>query len=72
MDLSVSGIAANLLVSAVGCGIFLYGKKQRRAPQLLAGLLLMTYPYFVDGATAMLTIGACIVGALWLALRAGV
>jgi hypothetical protein len=71
MDLTPSTLFANVLVSAVGFGIFLYGKKQRRLPQLVAGVLLMGYPYFVGGAFTMLAIGVGIVVALWIGVRAG-
>ncbi len=71
MDLSASSLFANILVSTVGFGFFLYGKKQRRVPQLVTGVVLMVYPYFVNGAIAMLAIGAGIVAALWIAVRRG-
>ena len=61
----------SLVVSGIGFGFFLYGKRQDRIPQLIAGLALMVYPYFVAGAGWMLTIGVLIVAALWLALRYG-
>lgn len=71
MDLSASALLVNLMVSVLGFGIFLYGKKQRRTPQLVTGLLLMIYPYFVEGAGTMLAIGAALVVALWVAVRLG-
>jgi len=72
MDLTPASLFANLLVSAVGAGIFLYGKKQRRVPQLVTGLLLMVYPYFVDGWITMLLIGAALVAGMWVCLRLGI
>jgi hypothetical protein len=71
MDLSSSSIFANIVVSTVGFGFFLYGKKQRRVPQLVTGVVLMVYPYFVSGAALMLAIGAAVVAALWIAVRRG-
>jgi len=71
VDLSPSTLFANVAVSAVGFGIFLYGKKQRRAPQLVTGILLMVFPYFVRGATATYLIGAGLVVALWIGVRTG-
>ena len=38
----------SLAVSGVGLVFFMYGKKQERVPQLVAGLLFMVYPYFVE------------------------
>lgn len=71
MDLSASALLVNLAVSVIGFGIFLYGKKQHRMPQLVTGLVLMIYPYFVEGAGTMLAIGAAIVVALCVAVRLG-
>jgi hypothetical protein len=40
-------------------------------PQLVTGVVLMVYPYFVSGAALMLAIGAAVVAALWIAVRRG-
>jgi len=72
MDFSAGWLFATLLVSSVGMGLFLYGKKQARTPQLFAGLVLMIYPGFISSAAAMLAIGAALLGGLVLAVRAGV
>jgi hypothetical protein len=71
MDISTWGLFANIFVSSIGLGFFLYGRKQRRWPQLLTGLILMSYPYFVSGAFTMLAIGAGLLAALWIGLRLG-
>ncbi len=71
MDLSVGTLAASLIVSGVGFGLFIYGKKEVRGPQLLTGLTLMIYPYFVSGPLAMYAIGILLVGGMVLALRRG-
>jgi hypothetical protein len=71
MDFSAGHLFASLLVSTVGLGFFLYGKKQRRMPILLAGLVLMAFPYLVGSLGWMLAIGAAVVLALWLVVRAG-
>jgi hypothetical protein len=55
----------------VGFGIFIYGKKQLRIPQLVVGLALMVYPYFVASPGWMLGIGSALMLGLWLAVRAG-
>ena len=71
MNLTTSDLFTSLFVSTVGFGFFLYGKKQRRIPQLVTGLVLMVFPYFVDGALWMLAIAAALIAALWLAVRLG-
>ena len=71
MDFSAGSMFASLFVSAIGFGFFIYGKKQARVPQLLTGIALMGYPYFVTDLAWMLGSGALLLVGLWLALRAG-
>jgi hypothetical protein len=71
MDFSAGSLFASFLVSGVGFGLFLYGKKQARLPQLITGIAFMMYPYFVAGPEWILGIGAALGAGLWLALRAG-
>lgn len=46
-----------LLFGSIGLGFFVYGKKQRRAVPLIAGLALMAFPYFVTNPYAIVGIG---------------
>ena len=71
MDLSAGNLFLNLLVSAVGTGLFIYGKKQGRWPQMLGGILLTVYPYFISNLWIMAGIGVAIVAGVWGAIRAG-
>ena len=66
-----SALLASLLVGSVGLGFFAYGKRQRRAPHLAVGVLLMVYPYFVSSVALMLGIAAALVGLLYLASYLG-
>jgi hypothetical protein len=61
----------SLITSGIGLVLFIYGKKQERGPQLLAGLVLMIYPYFVSSLLMNVLVGAGIVAAMWLAIRQG-
>jgi hypothetical protein len=61
----------SLIPSGIGFVLFVYGKKQERWPQLVAGLLLMVYPYFTDSIAALVGVGIAIVAGLWLAVRGG-
>jgi predicted phage tail protein len=61
----------SLIPSSIGFVLFVYGKKQERWPQLVAGLLLMVYPYFTDSIAALAGGGIAIVAGLWLAVRGG-
>jgi len=72
IEFTAGWLFASLLVSSLGLGLFLYGKKQARIPQLVAGLAMMIYPVFVASPLFMLGIGVVLVAGLWFAVRAGV
>jgi len=61
----------SVLISAVGVGFFLYGKKQQRAPQLVVGIVLIGYTYFVSSVAVMLAIAVALLAVLWVAVRLG-
>ncbi len=61
----------SLFPSGAGFVLFVYGKKQGRYPQLVAGLALMIYPYFASTILSLVGVGAFISLALWYAVRAG-
>jgi hypothetical protein len=71
VQLDASSIIAGLFVSSVGFVLFKYGRKQQRPPQMLGGLLLMVFPYFIPSVIWMLVVGAVICALLWVAVRAG-
>jgi cytochrome bd-type quinol oxidase subunit 1 len=71
MNLSAGWIIASFFVSTVGLGLFLYGKKQVRIPQLAAGIVLMVFPGFVASPAWILGIAGALVGGLWITVRAG-
>ncbi len=66
MDLDASTLIAGFLVSSAGFVLFTYGRKMQRLPQLVAGLLLMIFPYFAPSVLWMLLGAAAILGGLWL------
>jgi len=71
MDFDASSLLASLLVSSVGFVLLVYGKKMARPPHLLAGIVLLIFPYFVSGAVWILLIAAVLSALLWLAVRQG-
>jgi hypothetical protein len=71
MNLDGNALLASLLVSSVGFVSFAYGKKQRRLPQMLIGVGLMGFPYFVSSVPWMFGIAAALIGALVLLVRVG-
>lgn len=71
MDFSPGWLFTSLFVGSVGGGFFLYGKKQERLPQLLAGILIAIDSGVVPDPLWMCVGALGVIGALWLALRAG-
>ena len=61
----------SLVPSGIGFVLFTYGRKQERAPQIVAGLLLLVYPYFVQTALSMTLTGLAILGGLYWAVALG-
>ena len=61
----------SLVTGGVGFVLLVYGKKQGRWPQLVAGLAYMVYPYFVETALTMVVVGVVLAVGLWLAIREG-
>ena len=72
MNLDGNSLLASLLIGSVGFVAFAYGKKMRRLPQMLVGLLLMGFPYFVSSVPWMFGIAAALLGAMALMIKLGV
>ncbi len=71
MDMSPEGMIASFVVSTVGLGYFIYGKKQLRIPQLGVGIGLMVLPMVTATPLATWGVGAGLVLGLYVMLRAG-
>ncbi|MFT7485224.1 MAG: hypothetical protein ACI9F9_001071 [Candidatus Paceibacteria bacterium] len=71
MDSPTASLFASLIVSSIGAGLFVYGKKQVRTPQLCTGMALVAFPYFVTGPFAILGTAGLLVLGLVGVLRMG-
>jgi hypothetical protein len=71
MDLSASSLFASFLVGMVGLGLFIYGKKQTRLPQLVVGMALMVFPYFVESVLLVYAVSVALLLGLWGAVQWG-
>lgn len=71
MSFDATSLFVSLLISSVGFVLLSYGRKMSRPPHLIAGLLLLAYPYFVPSVVVMLVIAAAILAALWIAVQQG-
>jgi hypothetical protein len=61
----------DLIASAVGFVLLAYGRKQRRWPQMVGGVLFCIYPYLCESVTSMVVAGIALGAAVWLAIRQG-
>ena len=71
MDFETGSLVASLIVSAIGFVVFTYGKRLQRLPQIIVGVVLMGFPYFVPSIALMAIIAAVLLAGLWLAIRLG-
>lgn len=71
MSFDPATLFLSLITSGIGFVLFMYGKKQDRMPQLIGGIALMIYPYFVADLLLNVLAGVGIIGAVWLAVRQG-
>ena len=61
----------SLIPGGIGFVLFVYGRKQQRWPQLIAGLAFMAYPYFTPTTSSLVGVGAVLGAGLWAAVRMG-
>lgn len=71
MHLSMAWIIASMVVSSIGFVLANYGRKLARPPHLVAGVLMLFYPYFIPAIVPMLIIAAALCALLWVAVRLG-
>ncbi len=71
MEFSANWLMASMLVSTVGGGFFIYGKKQSRLPQLFCGIALIAESMLVSSVLWMIVIATVAVVGLAAAVRAG-
>jgi hypothetical protein len=71
MDLESGSLVASLIVSSIGFVAFMYGRKLERTPQIVAGVVLMAFPYFVPNVLLMAGIAVVLLVGMWVALRLG-
>ncbi len=71
MDFDGGSLIASLIVSSIGFVAFAYGKKQQRLPQVIIGLVMMAFPYFVPDTLLMSIIAGVLLVGLWVAIRFG-
>lgn len=69
LDLSPAALFAGIAVSSIGLGLYLFGKRNERLPQLVGGMALMAAPLVVHGALALWAACGLVLAGLWLAAQ---
>ncbi len=57
------------LFSLIGMATCAYGRRQRLVIPTVLGIVLMTYPYFVSSAVAVVGIGVLLLGGILVGVR---
>jgi hypothetical protein len=71
VNLSAGWIFTSLIVSSIGFILLHYGRKMARIPQVLVGLAMLIYPYFVPGVLANVLVAVGLLAVLWVVVRLG-
>jgi hypothetical protein len=71
-QLDANSLLLSLVIGCAGFVCFAYGKKQHRFPQMLAGIVLSIYPYFVSNLILMAAIAVAVLALMAVAIRLGV
>jgi hypothetical protein len=66
-----TALLASLGIGLMGMALLGYGKKQGRVPQMVVGVVLMAYPFFVSNVLLMVAIAAVLLLGLALAVKRG-
>ena len=71
MNSGMIWLLSSIAISSVGLVLANYGRKMARPPHLVAGAVMLVYPYFIPTPVPMLIVAACVCAALWVAVRLG-
>jgi len=71
MDLDAGSLFASMFVSSIGFVLLVYGRRMKRMPHVVTGIVLLVFPYFVPGVFAMLGIALALCLLLVFAVHRG-
>ncbi len=71
MDPKHATLFAALIIGTLGFAIFIYGKKQNRIPQVVAGLAMIAFPFFIGSLWWMVGIAVGLLAVMTIAVRLG-
>ncbi|MGY3265684.1 hypothetical protein [Lysobacter sp. HA35] len=64
--MSTSILLLGVLLSSIGVGYAMYGRKQRAGIPLICGIALMVVPYFISSALVLALVGAVLTAIPWV------
>jgi len=64
--MGTSLLLLGVLVSSIGLGYVVYGRRQRAGLPLACGIALMVAPYFLSGIATLLAAGIVLAAIPWL------
>ncbi len=67
MHFTAATLIAGVVLSSIGAGFFMYGKRAERPVHLICGVLLAIFPWFVTNLVALILLGIVLVAAPFLA-----
>jgi len=71
MSFEPASLVVSFIFGSIGFVGFVYGKRMKRLPHMVAGALLMIYPFFIPNVFVMAGIGVALVVLWFLAVRFG-
>jgi hypothetical protein len=63
------GVVLDIIFGAIGTAYLIYGKRQYDVPFLVAGFVLLIYPYFVSNAVVCGLIGVAVSASPFIVAR---
>jgi hypothetical protein len=66
MDFDGNLLMASLLFGTIGMGMLMFGKKSGRTMPLIAGLGLLTLPYFITSIAVMMVVCLSLTASPWI------
>jgi hypothetical protein len=70
LNISMGMLIVCIFISLIGMALLLYGRKETRIPHMVAGLVLLVFPYFVGKWWIAVVITAVVITAVVLAALA--
>ncbi len=71
LDISPGNLAVGIFISLIGAALVMYGRKELRVPHIVAGLILIVFPYFVGFWWLAVMIAVIVIAILALVSRLG-